>query len=435
MRAHRVGLACTLAALAAAPAAAQLPLTPRALGMGNAYVAVARGQEVLFQNPANLALPGNPHWSFAVPQIGVGLAVSGIEVGDLNDLIEYGDLEQAERDALLDEIPDQGTELRGDLRIPLLAAQIRRVAFGVSYGIIGRHSVDRDLVDLLLNGVEPDPTRYDLAGIRDNTQGYRATYYDFAAGYAHRVGPVSLGVTGHYYLGSDIVRSGVTRVDVDLGGPDVDVRYSGVRRDGGSGFGVDLGAAFQPMPSLTLSAAVGNVVNTFEWDDQLRLRRLDLDESDYESGDLDALNGEYVRSEVDYESAAPTAAEAALAEDLDTDAGLPTTLRAGVAWEPIAGTQVGASYHGNLEESRISGLWDRSLGVGVQHRLVFLPIVSVRAGLASNLDEGSQLSAGLSLGPVHVSISRVNDGGFGGADRTGWIAMFGLGAGSQSTMQ
>jgi hypothetical protein len=434
MRAHRVGIACALAALAAAPAAAQIPLTPRALGMGGGYVALARGNEALFQNPANLGLPGSPHWSFAIPTLAAGATFVGIDFGDVRDLIDFGDLEQDRKDEILAEIPDQGTEVRADVRLPLAAVQIRRLAFGVSYGIIGTHTIERDLVDLLLNGVSVLNT-YDPNEIRNNTQGFRATYYDFAAAYGRSFGPLSVGATGHYYLGSDIVRSGVTSVElVGPPAPDVDVRYAGVRRKGGSGFGLDLGVALQPVPGLTLGASLGNVVNTFEWDGDLRIRRVEIDRDDYETSDLNAINSRYVQSETDFDASTASAAELALASDLDVDAELPRTLRLGAGWQPIPGTQVGASYQANLEDSRIAGLWEKQAGVGVQHRLAFFPLLSVRAGVASDLEEASQLSAGVSLGPVHFSVARMNDGEVDGADRAGWVAVFGLGTSSRSTM-
>src|SRR5215213_3666848 len=149
MTLHRVCTLAALAALAAAPAAAQLPVVPKALGMGNAYVAAARGEEALWLNPGNLGLPDTPHWSFGIPTISVGADVLGLGVGDIRDVIEYRKQSDARKQELLDQVPALGTELRGDIRAPLVAAQVRHFAAGLSYNTIGSHSLDRDFGDLL----------------------------------------------------------------------------------------------------------------------------------------------------------------------------------------------------------------------------------------------------------------------------------------------
>jgi hypothetical protein len=74
----RLACAALLVAAAVAPAAAQVPLTPRSLGMSGAYLGVARGNEALFHNPANLGLSGNPLWSMSFPQIGFGATLPPI---------------------------------------------------------------------------------------------------------------------------------------------------------------------------------------------------------------------------------------------------------------------------------------------------------------------------------------------------------------------
>ncbi|HEU4885667.1 MAG TPA: hypothetical protein VFT45_25760, partial [Longimicrobium sp.] len=88
MKFHRLAFTAAAATVAAAPLAAQVPLTPRALGMGGAYVGVARGAESLWLNPANLGLPNSPHWSANIPTLSLGVDTRGIEPGDLQDLIE-----------------------------------------------------------------------------------------------------------------------------------------------------------------------------------------------------------------------------------------------------------------------------------------------------------------------------------------------------------
>lgn len=423
------------AVLLAAPAVAQVPGTPRALGMGGAYVGTARGVESLFQNPANLALPGAPTWSAAFPTISLGAGARGLELGDLADLAQYDDLSQAERDALLNDIPAGGTGLDLDLRAPVAALQYGRFAGSISYTTLGSHTVNRSIVDLLLNGFDRDRT-YTI----DNTQGFRAAFWDVAAGYGHRVGPVALGVTAHAYFPRALVRSGLVDVDTTysvISGfnvpTDIRVTYAGVRSESGSGFGVDIGAAMEPIPGLTLSAAVDNVVNTMEWDNALGARAVVLDQNDYQEGDPQQILDEYEQSETDYVESAALPGTRALAATLlgERDAALPMTLRAGAAYQMRTGTTVATAFQKELDEDTpFGGLWNQQLSVGVQQRL---PIVTLRAGLATDLEDGTLLSGGLSLGPIHLGVAHVATGS---ADdkREGWIATFGLG-GRSDTVQ
>jgi hypothetical protein len=437
----RFVVSCAAVAAAVSPASAQLPATPRALGMGGAYTAVARGQEAIFYNPANLALPGNPHTSLAAPQITLGATINGLTFGDVDALRSFDDLEPAERADILGRIPEEGTTAEVDLRIPVFSMSYRRAMFGVSYNLTGRHGASRDVADLVLNGVQLErlvpgnPNPYDAQDILDRSQGYRAAYTDFAAGYAHRVGPVSLGVTAHYLRGGALVRSGAVDVDtvLSLTAPDVRVTYMGVKREGGSGFGLDVGAAFQPMPSLTLSAAVTNAVNTLEWKGEQELRYVVLDRADYVNGDPELLRDEYGQSGRTLSEAEPlrVAQAQGLLADLDVGAELAPTLRAGAAWQPRAGTTVAASYTGELSDSRLAGPWNRSLSIGWQQKV---PVVTLRAGLATDLDSGTMLGGGLSLGPVHVGAARLTGSAEGNPDQSGWIFTFGFGGQTRSTM-
>lgn len=421
--------AAALAALFALPAAAQVSLTPRALGMGGAYLGVARGHESLFLNPANLALPNSPHWSAGAGTLVVGAAVRGLTVAQFADLVRYDERTEAERQALVAAIPESGTGVHVEARAPLLALSVRRFAVGIGYGVIGSHTVNRSIADLVVNGFQPTRS-YTI----ENTTGFRASYWDVAAAYGHRVGPVSLGATARYVVAGDLVRSGFVRVDTVFAGPiptDLRVTYEGVRSSGGGGFGVDLGLAAQPIPGLTVGAAIENVLSTVRWNDDQELRTLVLDQDDYRDGDPQDILDRYEQSGRPYTDAgAASERTRQLAEEMgaDRDAGLPTVLRVGAAYQAATGTTVAAGYQEDLDPNAFSGPWTRQASLGIQQRI---PFVTLRAGVATGFSDGSLLSGGLSLGPLQLGLARVT----GGGDREGWVASIGLAGRSDSTMR
>ena len=425
-------LGAALAAALAAPAAAQVPLTPRGLGMGAANLALARGHDALFLNPANLGLPGNPHWSVALPQVAGSLTLVGPRFGDLPDLKNYDDVSQQRRDELLARIPAAGTQVATELRAPLFVMQSRRVSLGVAYAMIGDHTVSKDLVDLILNDYDEGRTDYAVK----NTSGRRASFWDVALGFGHAVGPLSVGVTGHYYRGGTLLQSRMFEPRYDLPAEDLEVDYVSVMARGGSGYGVDVGLALQPLPALSLSAAVRNAFSRMQWTKTLRYRSITFNRADFTTVDnpVDLLS-RYENSEQELDATAVPATVAETLPGLYDEAYFPATLQLGGAWRLPSHTDLAASYQAHLTGGRLGAAWDRSLNLGVQQKL---PLVTLRAGYATNLQggaaSGTLLTGGASLGVLHLGVGKYSNGEFGGGAREGWVGTFGVSVSTKTVM-
>ncbi len=417
----RGALAASLAALAASTRAeAQVTLTPAALGTGGAYVGLARGHESLFLNPANLGLGGTPFWSLAFPQVGVGTGFVGMRSGDLPDYIDYDDLEQPRRDELLSAVPASGLRTELDVRVPLFVVQRGRFAVGVAYGAVVEQTIGRDLVDLVLNGYQAGRTDYAVG----NTVGTRATFLDVAAGYGRKVGPVALGVTGHWIQGRTLSRSRLFEPRFDIEAEDVEIEYREVIARGGNGWSVDVGAAVEPTSNLVVSAAVSNAFGKMEWTDRLTTRSVTLDRAVFEAREAGAVVEELQDSEQPVDPEAVPLSVFRAAEGLYDRAFFPATLRAGAAWtRSSSGTKLSGQYQHALTEGRLAGGWDRQLGVGVEQKV---PFATLRAGFASNLADARMITGGVRLGPVQVGVGRTSRELRGGASQTGWVGTFGL---------
>ncbi|MBV9773605.1 MAG: hypothetical protein JO040_06620, partial [Gemmatimonadetes bacterium] len=358
-------------------------------------------------------------WSLGFPQVTAGATVLGPHLGDLPDILNYDDIEDSRKQEILNQIPASGSSLDVDVRAPLVTLQNRNFALGVAYGFLGSHSVDRDVVDLFFNGYTTGRRDYTV----QNTRGSRATFWDFAAAYGRSVGPVSVGATGHYYLGRGLVQTRAFAPTYFPLGTDVQVEYVGVGADGGHGFGLDVGAAMEPVPGLTLSAAVANVASSMTWSDDRTGRRIVLTNADFQAQDFQSVLDRYDESEQDL-GTTPTGRFAEVAQGLTDDTDFPTTLRLGAAFALPGGlTTVSGQYQDNLTEGRLSGSWDRLLGLGVQQRLGFL---TARVGLSSDLDDANIVGGGLTLGPVDLGLAKFTNGKVDDASRNGWMASFGL---------
>jgi hypothetical protein len=403
-------LGAALALAGAVPAAAQLPLSARSLGMAGADLAVALGYEALYANPANLALPGAPRWSFGLGQILAGGTVSGPSMGMLPDLVGYDGLSDDRKRELLDAIPASGVESQLEVRAPLAALQVGPVALGLAYGATGQGSVGKDLVELLLNGYEEGRTDYSVG----NTAGSRMTYWDAALALGHRVGPVSVGVTGHYFRAGTTARTRLFEPRVDVEAQDVEVDL----------VTVDFGASLEAAPSLTVSASVTNAVTQLRWSEDLRLRSLTLSRADLDAEDPATLLDRYEESERPIVDNVASQRVYQTAEGLYDGAYFPATLRVGAGWQPAGGTSLSGAYAKQLTDGRLDGSWAQTVAVGAEQRLW---ILGVRAGYATNLDGGSLVSGGLHLGPMDLGLARLQGAETEGAAHGGWIVSAGLG--------
>lgn len=410
-------VAAALQAAVPGVARAQLPATPRALGMGGAYLTVARGVEALSNNPANLALPGAPPWSFSLPQLAASGTLVGARFGEVPTL--FGDDAGPRRDEILDALPTWGAEARYDVRAPLGALQIGPFAVGVSYASMGSHSVGRDIVELLVKGYEESRTDYSVG----NTSGSRATYYDLAASYGRELRGVSLGVTGHYFRGGSLVRSQMFEPRIDVEARDVSVDYLSVLSRGGSGYALDLGAAYQPSERVTLGVTLKNLAGRMTWSEDLSYR--DFRVSREELGDLDlaSLHDRYVASETTLDPTSVPLHAYETAQGLYDDAFFPTVARLGADWRPTTATTIGTIYESHLGSGYLAGRWDSTLGVGLQQKLGF---AALRAGYASNLGGGAMVTGGLSLGPLDMGVARLSESGEDGVEGDGWAVTVGI---------
>jgi len=419
--------ALLLAGLAAGTLQAQVPMAPRAVGLGGAILASARGFESALFNPANLGLHDSPAWSVAFPQISMGSSVLGPRIADLPDFIRYDDLSEARRRELLATIPQAGTALDLDLRAPLFALQVGTVGLAVSHVILGEHTVGRDLVELFFEGYDPNRTDYRIG----NTAGRLASYWDLALGHGRRVGPVSVGATAHYYHGTKLVQTRAFEPRYLLLTRDIQVDYVGVASESGRGFGLDVGVALQPMPGVTIGATVANLVSSMTWDENLSGRQVTLSRADFDGGSLMDIETRYNTSRREL-GTSPAQPFASVAQGLLEDKGHPTTLRLGASWSPATGTEVNAAFHSDLQATGLSGRWERMAGLGLQQRI---PLVTLRVGAATDMAEGSMVGGGARLGPLDLGFARFttpHDAGPG--DRHGWLMSFGVSVRTTATI-
>ena len=406
-------IASTIAALVAgAPAAlgAQLPnASPAAFGLGENFLAAARGADAAAWNPANLGLRSNPGLSIRAL---AGGGISALSPVSWNDVSAYGDqsVSREVRQRWLDQITADGGETGdADGGVTLLALSAGRIGFHVGGSGYARARMSPDAAEALFFGNagrtgQLRELRFGGSSVRGGA--FATTAVSYGQPIATAAGrELSLGITAKYVVGGGMVRaedagSSVTSSNVAVAFPVVHSSADG--STAGSGMGVDLGAAWST-GRLTLGAKVENVVNTFKWD-ETALR--------YRAGSA-AFDGTTSESSFDEQpfSSAPQALRGAVADERFAPA-----LGAGLAFRRSASLLVTADARYSLggDDAIVVGPKSR-VGLGVESRaLGWLP---VRVGGAV-VTGGWQAAAGagIKLGAYELSASyMMRDAEYGSA--------------------
>jgi hypothetical protein len=420
-----IPLVCTALLVGTSVSAQVIGETTRGISLGGSLFSDARGFESLTSNPANLGLSGNPYWSVSVGLFSAGGVIHGPGVRDLLDVRDPAKVDGDEADAFLALIPAEGMVMDGNVRLPLITFQNRRFVFGVGYGFVGTQRLDRDFVDLLLNGYEDGRTDYSIG----NSDGSRASYVDYSLGHGRMVGPVSVGATVRYVNGRSVVNTRLFEPVVDIQAQSIEVELREAFARGGSGFGLDLGVAYEPVDRLSLGASISNIASSMSWNEDVYTRALMMTQDDFGGGSMawETRLNDFRNSEERVDFASASASVLATADGLHDARVFPARLSMGGSYRFPTRTTVNGVFHSDLSDGVLSGSWSRKIAAGVEQKVLF---VSLRGGLASNLDGEGLASVGIRLGAMDLAYARWN----GGDQRGGGVLSAGLNIGTPSVM-
>ncbi|HET9950056.1 MAG TPA: DUF5723 family protein [Longimicrobiales bacterium] len=389
-------LVLALLAATAVPASAQLPqASAAALGLGSTMTASARGFAAVANNPAGLGHPESPGFSMALPGVA---AEAGMGPIHLTSLLDHGD-QVVPYDVRVDWLAQvaatggqTGPESAAGTPLALSAGPF---GFQISSRAGSRVALNPDAVELLLfgnAGRAGEPRDFDLAGSAIDAYALSTA----ALSFGFQAAPsLYLGVTGTYTMGHGLVvardaGSTVTAdpvtVQVDL--PSLASSWDDMSfpYDGGSGFGMDVGAIWDG-PGVTIGATVQNVFNTFEWD---------LEALDYRPGAALLAMGE---SSSDFDERPATEAPAELLEEVE---------KLGIAPVASVGAEMSLGVirlQADVRKRLADGLeLDPDFHAGVGAELTAIGFLPLRAHVAA-VSGGVQVGGGASLvlGPVHLS--------------------------------
>ena len=418
---------------------------PRAMGLGQAYTALARGPEAPFWNPANLALSSR---KFDWDLVGIGFSLvaenNSFSVTTYNDNFTDSNanispngskyyISPADKDEILGDIPGEGLKMNvdieplGALGIPINGGvafpigEIRSaIAIGVTMGFEGE--IPKDMFELFLFGNEFEEARLDAGkdGAYDisdwDGSGWGVGTFNWSAAKAFMpaqlkpyLSEFSAGATLKISTGlyAEIIESGGTGLVSRVSGTDVDAWLIAQSAEPGTGFGLDFGVAgVTKNRKATFSLGVLNLLDTFSWSSGVRQDSFFVGASDlritrFADEDSRAIEDVLDNGDVDGDGDIDFSK---LASEDSFSRSLPAMMRLGVAYQAMPRLTV----VGNWDQAFSDGFGVTTtprLAAGVEYRLVdWFP---TRFGLSLG-GRSSGSSIGFAFGPFvmpHLKIS------------------------------
>ena len=420
--------------------------SPRSMGLGQAYTALARGPEATFWNPANLALSGDSKFHWDLVGVGFSLFAENNSFSVTTYMDNFTDsnsnvspngskyyISPADKGDILSDIPGEGLKMNVDID-PLLAAGIpinggvafsvgdyrSAISIGLTTGFEGE--IPKDMFELFLFGNEFEESRlaagkdggYDLSdwdgsGWAVGTFNWSVAKAFMPSGLKDYLSEFTAGGTLKISAGAygEVVESGGAGLVSPITGAEVDAWLVTNSAKTGTGFGLDFGVAGVTKDrKTTFSLGFLNLLDTFSWSssprqDSLFVRASDLRITRFANEDSRSI--EDVLDNGDIDGDGETDFNKLISED-SFSRSLPAMMRLGVAYEAMPKLTV----VGNWDQAFSSGFGVDAtprLAGGVEYRLVdWFPM---RFGLSLG-GRSSGSSIGFAFGPFILPHLRVS---------------------------
>ncbi|MFZ5979759.1 MAG: DUF5723 family protein [Candidatus Zixiibacteriota bacterium] len=392
-----------LLTLAATQAFAGGHSSARSVAMGKAYTALAKGPDAGKYNPANLGLRDYRRTGLEI--VGVGANISN-NAFTLNDYNEYSGalLTTEDKDYILGKIPQEGLKLAVDAEATVMALSTGAYAFNVTGIGIADVNMSRDLFELILNGNTFADT-INVNGSYSDLVSYASAGLSYGMPlFSSGTRQLAVGATVKYIRGIAIEEV----VELEGLAATFATGFEGeghmvVRTaTGGSGYAVDLGAAFKINNSYTVGACLKNFVSHITWNNETEEHGYDFS---FDTVTVDNMDEDFVVSD-DY--SVPI-------DNFSTD--LPSTLTVGIA--KISGKlQWAVDWEQGF--NRNTGVSSKPLiSTGLEYS--FIGLLPLRAGFTTGGDRNTTFSfgSGFNISPIYLDYALVTGSSFSGYSSKG----------------
>lgn len=275
MSALRPGFLAVLAALATTVCVnAQSPLS---LSTAGASLALSRGVEALYANPAHLGIAQSSWVELRILGASGGIHTNGLGVDDYRRY-NGATLNDDDKADIMAQVPDDGLSLWSEGSASALG--VRAGGWGLAVSGLGsaRGSLDREAINLILHGNADQP---DWAF--ENSKGDGLASWQIAVSHGRELlhlngGAVYAGISAAYVRGFYLARADQIRANLatQTTGLTGEATADWITSTGGSGLGVDAGLAWQARPNLLVSFSGTHLYHSISWNREVERTHYDL---------------------------------------------------------------------------------------------------------------------------------------------------------------
>lgn len=246
--------------------AATVHSSARSAAMGGAFTGLAKGVNASKYNPANLGLDGYQQYGLELAAFGASVTNNAFTLSDYNKYTGAV-LSTADKQNIMDKIPTEGLSIDADVKASVLSLALGR--FALSFNGVGAADVNlnRDIVNLILNGNTFADT-LDLTGSYSNGLSYATASLSYGLPvYSSGTRQLALGLTASYIRGLAIeeivsLKGSATTLTAGFEGHGEAIMRTAT---GGTGYGLDLGAALKLSNTYTTGIRFENVLSRIKW--------------------------------------------------------------------------------------------------------------------------------------------------------------------------
>lgn len=371
-----------------------------ATGLSGAFTARATGYNAIAWNPANLAMPGNPGFSFTLGALDGSAGLRPIDLSAIGPYAKKCDASaptcnfvpaSVREQWMVQVAADSGEKGSVGGGLTELGLSLGSLALQVSTKVASDVNLAPDAVEAIFfgnAGRTGTVKALNFAGSKMQAAAYTTGAVSYALPLAKLIplANFALGATAKYTIGHGIILgqdngSALDTSSIRLNFPAVLSNPDSISKGSGAGVGLDLGAAWS-LPGLRFGVTVQNVINTFKWDTTKLVVR-------DETGSFDHTGGSFVNDTVNKKfSTAPQALR-----DAVVALKFKPVMAAGVAFDWLPMMTVSADVREQAGDGIEVGP-KSTVAAGIEYRII--PFVPLRAG-ASVMTGGYGLSGGVGL--------------------------------------
>ena len=271
------GLVALVAILVGGMPACASDWTVLSTSTAGAGMPMSFGLESAYANPAHLGIATSESLEIRLVGAGAGIGNNGFGFGDYR---QYNGthLDDADKRAILSNVPNDGLQFVADAGATAFATRIGRWSLHTSAFGSARGRIDRDAVELILFG-----NAHQSAWEFENVDGEGLAAWKIALSHGRSIGQLAGGrlyagfsiarIRGLYYGRTDETYADLATANSGLTGS---ANLDALTAEGGNGWGMDIGLAWEPSKQWIASFKIENAVHTIRWDVNTEVTHYDL---------------------------------------------------------------------------------------------------------------------------------------------------------------